>query len=241
MEIISKAEGERPLVLNGKKAEAVYGPPPEKLLASGSSSSSSASSSSSSSPKDASSSSPPSSFSDSSTAPSGAGINGLGVPGGGASIEADGTGVCDRSCYNTITPLTQNPSPGKLGGLNLGAEGAASFLGFSQQPSAERDAWRGSFVTAEGRNFKVGNSTWYFGGTNQYSLTQTGEREREREERRVFFRLFFFPVRKLFFLSLSKTLSLSHTHTTIPLTCETKTIKSKPTQTGGGTTRWRRR
>lgn len=177
MEIISVAEGERPLVLNGKR-QAVYGPPPEKLLlaaSSGSRSSSSAAPSPSSSPRDATSSS---TFSDPSTAPSGAGINGLGIPGGGASIEADGSGVCDRSCYNRITSLAQNPSP-KMGGLNLGAEGAASFSGFSQQPSAERDAWRAQFVTAEGRNFKVGNSTWFFGGTNQYSLTQTGEKRED--------------------------------------------------------------
>jgi hypothetical protein len=159
MEIISRAEGERPLVLNGKKTS-VYGPPPEKL----------SSAPSPSSPKDATSS--PSEA----TAPSGAGINGLGSPGyGGASIEADSSGVCDRNCYNAITPLTQQGSNPKLGGLSLGAEGAASFSGFSQQPSAERDAWRGEFVTAEGRNFRVGNSTWFFGGTNQYSLTQTGE------------------------------------------------------------------
>lgn len=90
---------------------------------------------------------------------------------GSASIESEN--VCDRSCYNTITPLTQNGNNPRLGGLNLGAEGASSFSSFSQQPSAERDAWRRTFVRADGRQFKVGNDSWYFGGTNQYSLTQT--------------------------------------------------------------------
>ena len=199
MEIISKAEGERPLVLNGKKTTSIYGPPPEKLAGSSTPSKLATSSSASSSPS-----------SSDSTAPSGAGINGLGGGGGSASIEADGSGVCDRNCYNAIVPLTQNPSGAKLGGLNLGAEGAASFSGFSQQPSAERDAWRRSFVAAEGRNFKVGNATWFFGGTNQYSLTQTGEKgEKERGKKfnllTLFWRFFFFE-KNVF--SLSKKNSL---------------------------------
>lgn len=223
MEIISKAEGERPAVLNGKKASSLYGPPPEKLASSSSRLASSSSSSSS----------DPSSDS-SSTASPGSGINGLGIPGGGASIEADNSGVCDRSCYNTVTPLTQNPNP-KLGGLNLGAEGASSFSAFSQQPSAERDAWRSTFVTAEGRNFKVGNSTWFFGGTNQYSLTQTGKIRRRRK---------FFSSNTLVCVSF-KSLSLSslflhhnfcHTHT------KTRLVEGRPGRDGNeGACRSRRR